>query len=90
MSGIKWIGFKEGYEYISEKGYKYDLLEGMALGGELTSDIVFILLSFDNGLTDKVETEFVGYFFGANCFKTEEMEEIIKEYVKEYEEKMNL
>lgn len=94
MGRMNYVDEKNGYEFISDKGYKYDLLEGMCLQGKATSDIVFILLSFDEKLTEKVETEFVGYFYGATFIHTKEdrerMAKDIEWYVNKYEEKMNL
>ena len=76
----------EGYVFISKKGIKYDLLEGVTIGvtPKYTSDIIFIFLSDSDY---NVKDNFVGYLFGANVM-TDDLEgynESIEKIVAEYE-----
>ena len=93
MGKLNYIDEIEGYSFISDKGYRYDLLEGYTFQGNATSDIIFVLLSFDEELSERVERdEFVGYFYGASLV-LEYKEDYIKtlDYlVNEYEKKKNL
>lgn len=78
----------EGYVYISEKGIKYELLEGVSIGSkqQFTSDLLFItLLDADYNVNDLV----VGYLFGACIFRDSPNEYLdsIKRLVDEYESK---
>ena len=93
MGKIHFANDRDGYEFISDKGIKYDLLEGVSIRGNTSSDIVFIMLSFDEELTEKVDNdEFVGYLYGAEflSINNTEMEELIDNRVKKYEKKKNL
>lgn len=88
---------RNGYDYISDNGVKYDLLEGKSLGGKTTSDIIYIHLGYNEGLFENIIykhneiSEFVGWFYGASfVIDKEHQDEYIKyidEMVKEYEEK---
>ena len=82
---------QDGYIYISQAGFKYELLEGVSIGSSLqyTSDIIFIMFS---DLNIKVDTPFVNFFYGAT-FMNESLEEydaIISEMVLEYERRNHL
>ena len=93
MGKIYFANDRDGYEFISDKGIKYDLLEGVSIRGNTSSDIVFIMLSYDEELTEKIDNdEFVGYMYGAEFLTSDnkEMEEFIDNRVKEYEKKKNL
>ena len=82
---------KEGYVYISKKGLKYELLEGVTMGStpQYTSDIIFIMLS---DLDVHVDTPFVNFFYGATFLNDsiEEYNNMIRDLVKEYERRNNL
>lgn len=80
----------EGYYFISDSDIKYDLYEGVTMGGDkrYTSDTIFIMLT-DERYIDKVESHFVNYWMGAFF-----LEEDINDYdidigalVTEYEKK---
>ena len=93
MGKLNYINDKDGYEFISNKGIKYELLEGISYKGTSTSDRLFILLSFDEELIEKVNhQDYVGYIFGAEFVEryTDEYIEIIDKMVNKYEKKMNL
>lgn len=91
----------EGYNFISDNGIRYDLLEGMSLNGKSTSDIVYIHLNYDEDLFEDVIylhdeiDEFVGWFYGASMITEpeyhdeyrEEYMEYINQLVNAYEEK---
>lgn len=90
-----------GYQYISKNGIVYDLLEGKCLGGKASSDLVFIMLSYDNfGYADtKIYSDacdkfgdvnrFVGWFYGAGFANNPEynFDGVLSRYVNDYEEK---
>ena len=82
---------KEGYIFISEKGLKYELLEGVSIGStpQYTSDIIFIMFS-DLDLT--VDTPLVNFLYGATFINEsiEEYNEIIEGMVEEFERRNNL
>ena len=82
---------QEGYIYISKRGLKYELLEGVSIGSpkQYTSDVIFIMLS---GLDLKIQTPFVGFFYGASFINEsiEEYDQIIEEMVEEYERENKL
>lgn len=83
---------REGYDFISDNGITYTLLEGKSLGGRTTSDILFIMLGYDEPLFDSFEgiEEFVGWFYGATLLLDmkyrDEYKEYIEEAVKRYED----
>lgn len=81
----------EGYIYISKKGLKYELLEGVSIGSTptYTSDIIFIMLC---DLDVSVDTPLVNFFYGATFMNDsiEEYNDIIREMVKEFERRNNL
>lgn len=88
---------RNGYDYISDNGVKYDLFEGKSLSGITTSDILYIHLSYDEELFETVarftsrSDELVGWFFGASFIGDEKYQDEYVEYVddmvKDYEEK---
>ena len=84
---------KEGYDFISDNGVRYNLLEGKSLGGKTTSDIVYIHLDYDSVCLENVTNidEFVGWFYGATMVTDyryrEEFTEQIKTFTTKYEEK---
>ena len=84
---------REGYDFISDNGVRYNLLEGKSLGGKTTSDIVYIHLDYDSDFLEKVTNidEFVGWFYGATMVADyryrEEFTEQIKTFTTKYEEK---
>lgn len=80
---------ENGYEYVSKRGIKYSLLEGVSLGTnrKITSDIVFITLLDPDYDMDNIV---VGWLFGRNIFEnntTPTYEESIEKMVNEYEER---
>ena len=79
---------KEGYYFISNSNIKYELLEGVSIGGErqYTSDVIFIMLADENYL-EKVDNHFVNYWMGANflCDYLEEYDKDISDLVTKYE-----
>ena len=85
-----------GYDYISDNGVKYDLLEGKSFGGETTSDILYINLSYDEELFENISgiDILAGWFCGATYVafhghqgdSIEEIEEIVKDYEEKYPE----
>lgn len=80
---------REGYVYISPKtNREYDLLEGISLNGETTSDIV-IIFDYENDKEDAFG-EIVGWFWGAGFVKKDlkQTEDIVKGFVDEYERKI--
>ena len=82
---------KEGYVYISRKGLKYELLEGVSIGStpHYTSDIIFIMLS---DLDVKVDTPLVNFLYGATFINESitEYNNLIGEMVEEFERRNNL
>ena len=82
---------KEGYIFISEKGLKYELLEGVSIGStpQYTSDIIFIMFS---DLDIKVDTPLVNFLYGATFINEclEEYNSMIGEMVREFERRNNL
>ena len=94
MGKLHYISEKDGYDFISDKGYTYDLLEGISLGGISTSDIVFVILSYENGedLYEKIEDKFVYFFYGAEFVlrDREQTVELLDKVTKDYEDKNNL
>lgn len=82
---------KEGYIFISEKGLKYELLEGVSIGStpQYTSDIIFIMFS---DLDIKVDTPLVNFLYGATFINEsiEEYNSMIGEMVQEFEMRNNL
>lgn len=73
---------RDGYCYISPiTNKRYQLLEGISLGGDTTSDIVIIIdnkIEKDNNCVDIIEaqgsdteTEIIGFFYGATNFNRE-------------------
>ncbi len=79
---------EDGYCYISDIGIKYELLEGIKIGGKEknTSDIIFIMLTNPDY---NVDNNIVGYLFGAGMIESnlKGYEESIKKMVTEFEEK---
>ena len=95
MGKLNYIDDIEGYRFISDKGYEYDLLEGMTFGGNATSDIIFVLLSFNEDLTEKVDTSYVWHFYGATSAIEDQIQtgstiKLLDKITKEYEERNNL
>lgn len=84
---------KEGYEFISNRGIRYDLYEGITMGGikQYTSDTIFIMLG-DERYYDEVENRLVDYIMGAYFFEDDisEFDNDISYMVEEYENKYNL
>jgi hypothetical protein len=84
---------KEGYEFISNRGIRYDLYEGVTMGGikQYTSDAIFIMLG-DERYYDEVENYLVNYIMGASFFEEDifEFDNDIAYLVEEYENKYNL
>ena len=82
---------KEGYIFISEKGFKYELLEGVSIGSlqQYTSDIIFIMFS---DLDIKVDTPLVNFLYGATFIDEciEEYNSMIGEMVGEFERRNKL
>ena len=82
---------KEGYTYVSKRGLKYELLEGVSIGStpSYTSDIIFIILS-NLGVT--VDTPLVNFLYGATFINEsiEEFNSMIGEMVEEFERRNNL
>lgn len=82
---------KEGYIFISKKGLKYELLEGVSIGStpQYTSDIIFIIFS---NLDIKVDTPLVNFLYGATFINEclEEYNSMIGEMVEEFERRNNL
>ncbi len=83
----------EGYYFISDSGIRYELLEGVSIGGkrQYTSDIIFIMLADENYL-DKVDSYFVGFWFGATFLgeSLDEYNECINKSVTKYEKENNI
>lgn len=81
----------EGYHYISKNNIRYDLYEGVTIGGkrQYTSDAIFIMLS---ELRDDVDSLFVNFIMGASFFERDidDFEKDITYYVDEYEKRNNL
>lgn len=81
----------EGYIYISKRGLKYELLEGVSIGSptQYTSDIIFIMFS---DLDIKVDTPLVNFLYGATFINEciEEYDNMIGEMVEEFETRNNL
>ena len=82
----------EGYYFTSKSGIKYDLYEGLTMGGprRYTSDAIFIMLS-DERYLEKCDANgwLVDYWMGAT-FLSENLEEYnndIEYLVSEYEKK---
>lgn len=82
---------KEGYYFISKNNIRYDLYEGISIGGEkqYTSDAIIIMLS---DVRDDVDSMLVDFIMGASFFETEleEFEKDIDYFVNEYEKRNNL
>ena len=82
----------QGYIFISSSGVEYELLEGLSLGttDRFTSDIIFIMLSDERYSTEL--NPFVNFLHGASFLANSlgEYNEIISEYVAEYEKKNNI
>lgn len=85
---------RDGYSFISDNGVKYDLLEGISLKGETTSDIVFVMLAYNEELCEylgnnRLSDEFLGYFCGAAFVGENDKDSIhyIEKYVAEFEKK---
>ena len=81
---------RDGYSYISDNGIEYELLEGCGLKGKSTSDILFIMLKYDENRNFSID-EFVGWFCGAtlvteNDYRDEYLD-TIKEFVEKYEDR---
>lgn len=80
----------EGYSYISDMGIEYELLEGVKIGGrdQITSDIIFIMLTDQNYNVYNIDNNIVGYLFGASMIENnlKEYEETIKKMVSKFEE----
>lgn len=78
----------DGYYFESKRGLRYELLEGIGIGGRrCTSDIIFIFFSNDEV---SVENNLVGYLFGASLLNegdTHDYGEAIEELVDAYENK---
>jgi hypothetical protein len=95
MGIIKKDNFIQGkdysyFYYVSDNGLKYELLEGITIGGanSCTSDICFILLDTydDPRLLENEDDRTVGWFYGAIDIKNDyDTEKIIKYYVDIYE-----
>lgn len=83
----------EGYYFISDSKIKYELLEGVSIGGEklYTSDVIFIMLADENYL-DKVDNYFVDFLFGASFLgeSLDECNEYINKSVTKYEKENNI
>jgi hypothetical protein len=82
---------KEGFYFISKRGIKYDLYEGVTMGGErqYTSDAIIIMLS---EVRDDVDSMLVDFVMGAS-FLEEELDYFnrwIGDLVEEYETRNNL
>ena len=79
----------DGYYFESKRGYRYELLEGVGIGGKkCTSDIIFIFFSNDEvNVTDNM----VGYLYGAGFLNDDDTHdthgynESIEAMVNEYE-----
>ena len=82
----------QGYVFISKSGVEYELLEGLSMGtnNRYTSDIIFIMLSDERYATEM--NPFVNFLHGATLIEDsfEEYNEVIGEYVEEYEKKNNI
>ena len=83
----------DGYYFISDSGIKYELLEGISIGGkrQYTSDAIFIMLN-DKNYFEKVNNYFVGFWFGASFLHEclDEYNEYISKLVTEYEKENNI
>lgn len=81
----------EGYYFISKRGIRYELYEGVTIGGDktCTSDAIIIMLS---EVRDDVDNMLVNFIMGANFFEDEldVFEKDIAYMVDEYEKRNNL
>lgn len=83
---------RNGYSYESDNGIKYDLLEGMSYQGNSTSDILFIMLDYDNNLSYLVDANdfFVGWFYVAgDCVDENSISRYVNLYEKEHPKIVN-
>lgn len=66
---------EDGFGFISDNGVEYELLEGESLGGNTTSDIIFIMVKdqFDENGNNVFEVGhlFVEWLFGAELLTRE-------------------
>lgn len=60
-----------GYQFVSDNGVLYDLLEGKSLKGATTSDIVFVMFNYRDydDYAENPDDLFVGFFYGADFVK---------------------
>jgi hypothetical protein len=83
---------RDGYTYTSDNGIRYDILEGVSLGGATTSDMVFVMVALED-VDLQLDTiggdALVCYTFGAtdlesNAYRADVLKYIEAE-VSEYE-----
>jgi len=78
---------KDGYDYISDTGLVYELLEGKSVFGESTSDIMFMIFSDKDAVFNGIE--YVGFVYGATFMNDEsfrnEVLETLNRYANDYE-----
>lgn len=78
---------RDGYEYVSENGIIYGLLEGKSLLGETTSDMIFMIFQDNDAVFNGME--YVGFVYGATLMKDityrKEVLETFDRYANEYE-----
>ena len=81
----------EGYYFVSDSGTRYDLYEGVNIGGDkhYTSDAIIIMLS---DVRDDVDSMLVNFIMGASLFEKELsiFEEDIAYMVDKYEKRNNI
>lgn len=77
-------GTFDGTNFISKRGIKYSVYEGITIDGIATSDIAFIVNDHYSDVC-----EFVNWFYGATFLQRGDKEfiETLEHYVDEYEEK---
>lgn len=84
---------EDGWVFVSKRGIKYNLFEGLTIGGKTccSSDMIFIVCASDVNCGDSMFVNFCAGSFMLNDPDNkddiEEMEDNIRYYVEEYEEK---
>ena len=85
--------FLDDGNYVSDNNVVYEIFEGVTLDRSKRSDVIYIMLEYNEDLYDKCnifgDDEFVHWFRGASCLTDpqykEEYIKHIETYCKEYE-----
>lgn len=76
---------RDGYDYISDNGIEYELVEGISLMGESTSDLIIMIFPDEDAVFNGLEC--VDMVFGATFMDKESYRKDVLETLDKYAEK---